>query len=336
MMKMGSRTGGLLTRVSACLLVSGISSLAGSGVEPPEAIEQVPETEIEWITIGDINNPPIERWRTTWRVIGRGSVSYEYRISKYEVTTAQWMEFVNTFSTQGGDLTFFGWPSFWGGRVDPDYTGPGRRYILRDEPDAAMMPVFGISWRDAARYCNWLHNDKGSSLAAIADGAYDTSTFVDFADGTFLDQHTRNPGARFWIPSWDEWLKAAHYNPEIRMWQKWPTMRNRPLVPGVPGVGETSADILFSDCADDYTFCPYDIPLGAYDTVSPYGLYDVSGGTTEWTEEILQKKWRITEGVYAGGSRGFNNRDAIFYFDSWRPWQAVRTGLRVAGSVPVP
>lgn len=89
-------------------------------------------------------------------------MDYEYRIGKYEVTTAQWMEFVNTCSTLGGTWTFFGLPVHWGARPDPNYFGPGRRYVLKDIPNAQMMAVYDISWRTAAMFCNWLHNGKAS------------------------------------------------------------------------------------------------------------------------------------------------------------------------------
>lgn len=91
-------------------------------------------------------------------------MDYEYRICKYEVTTAQWMEFVNTCSTLGGTWTFFGLPVHWGARPDPNYFGPGRRYVLKDIPNAQMMAVYGISWRTAAMFCNWLHNGKASGV----------------------------------------------------------------------------------------------------------------------------------------------------------------------------
>ena len=71
----------------------------------------------------------------------------------------------------------------------------------------------GITWRTAAKFSNWLHNDKASSIAALQDGAYDTSTFTTNPNQTFNDQLTHHPVAKFWIPTLDEWIKAAHYDP---------------------------------------------------------------------------------------------------------------------------
>ncbi len=83
---------------------------------------------IEFVTIGDVGNQP---WRNASggysRVDGRGSVGYEYRIARFEVTTAQWAEFLSAVSArpESEAIPFISSPSTWGGAVDPTYTGPG-------------------------------------------------------------------------------------------------------------------------------------------------------------------------------------------------------------------
>lgn len=128
--------------------------------------------------------------------------------------------------------------------------------MLRETPNAAQMPVFGLTWHDAARFVNWLNNDKSSDLDALTHGAYDTSTFGQNPDGTITDQRTHDPDARFWIPTWDEWLKAAHYDPGARTWNVWPNAADEQPVPGMPGVGTTSVGVMAGDCDDDVLICP--------------------------------------------------------------------------------
>ncbi len=78
-----------------------------------------------------------------------------------------------------------------------------------------MIPTGGITWRTAAVYCNWLHNGKGTNREAFLSGAYDVSTFGYIGEGGgFTDQLTRSEGATYWIPSLDEWMKAAHWDPD--------------------------------------------------------------------------------------------------------------------------
>jgi len=54
---------------------------------------------IDFVTIGSPGNAAWDgtgiRPGGNQRMIGRGSVGYEYRIGKFEVTTSQWVEFFN-------------------------------------------------------------------------------------------------------------------------------------------------------------------------------------------------------------------------------------------------
>ncbi|MFU8830174.1 MAG: hypothetical protein ACNA8P_12175, partial [Phycisphaerales bacterium] len=146
---------------------------------------------------------------------GRGVVNYDYRIATTEMYTDQWLEFANTFSMQSDELDELVKPIGWGARSDLNYSGPGNRYIYDYEffypPEGPGRTHIGVSWRQAAMYCNWLHNGKTSDPASLMSGAYDTSTFTQNPDGTFNDQSTRSPGATYWIPSLDEYIKAAFY-----------------------------------------------------------------------------------------------------------------------------
>ncbi len=108
-------------------------------------------------------------------------------------------------------------------------------------PNAAMIPVDGISWRDAAMFVNWLNNGKQAALDSLMHGAYDVNTFGTNPDGTFTDQLTHSPGARFWIPTFDELLKSFHYDPnkfgqgQGGWWQQ-PNGTDTPLISGPPGL----------------------------------------------------------------------------------------------------
>lgn len=307
--------------------------LAGLGLATSAAGAQT--YEIDWVTIGDVGNPAYQGSDGNL-IDDRGSVGYEYRIGRYEITTGQWMEFVNTFSTQSDDMALFGEPSVWGATIDWSYGGPGFRWKLNgslDNPE--MVPVHGLSWRMAAMYANWMHNDRSSDLSAIENGAYDTSTFTTNNDGTFNDQLTRNPDARFWIPSLDEWVKAAHYDPNKNGagqggWWDYPDGSDDPLYPGFPGEGETSATL---DWDGAY------LPLGSYaDVQSPWGLFDLSGGTMEWTEEATSdRRLRWLDGAPVFYPEDFLLIDRIDQMADGVPGsQAPVHGFRVAGAIPAP
>jgi hypothetical protein len=299
-----------------------------------------PDYGIDFVTIGSPGNAGYDGPNPGFFGAGRGGVAYEYRIGRFEITTAQWMQFVNTFSTQGDEFRLFAVPNRWGAVEDPNYQGPGRRWMLPPGvPDAGMRPVFGPTWREAALYCNWLHNEQPADFAMIQDGAYDASTFTFNSDGTFNDQRTHNPGALFWIPTLDEWIKAAHFDPnrfgpgQPGYWT-YSHGSEEPPIPGPPGVGETSAGYRIEP------FGHFDIPLGAYPGgLSPWGLFDVTGGTEEWTEETLEeiyghRMFRVADGVFAGHTNWVSDQIG---------WGAVRgpndqafAGLRIASVVPGP
>jgi formylglycine-generating enzyme required for sulfatase activity len=322
-------------RYSIPLVVSAFGTAAFAG--------PVPDYDFQWATITHAGNAPY-LWPEPGspEPVPAGSVGYEFRISRLEVTTSQWMEFVNTFSTQSDELRFFGEPTFWGAGPDPTYEGPGMRWRLGGSPDAGMRPVSGITWREAAQFTNWLHNDKGSNLSAIAAGAYDTSTFSTNPDGTFNDQLVRSPGAKFWIPSLDEWIKAAHFDPdrhgpEQPGWWAYPQESDEPPIGGLPGIGETNAGF------DIPGFGEWRIPLGSYPEVqSPWGLWDVSGAAAEWLEWVTPfspvPSERGYDGASAGGLSTFIEAfDHIDGMQSLRPSGVnLNIGLRVASAVPGP
>jgi hypothetical protein len=321
---------------------------------PQVAQAQTAPDGYDWVTVGAPGNAPWSGFSDPISpTVGRGSVNYEYRMGRTEVTTAQWVEFFNAARGRADSLSFEGkrWfvaPVFWGATRDTSYTGPGIKYKVRtDIPDAGMIPVSGISWRTAAVLCNWLHNDKSTSSTAFLNGAYDVSTFTPEFGGVprFDDQRTHSPGAKYWIPTLDESMKAGYYDPEKNGgaggWWTYPNRSDTPLVYGPPpsfggnGTGQANAGFELPGRAE------LRIPLGAYPSVtSPWGLLDVAGGTTEWLEEFRvsddNQYFRLVDGSFRGSSLG-NDLDAITSWGSDWPWAgATNMGVRLASVVPTP
>ncbi len=211
----------------------------------PASIVRAQDYDFDWVTIGAVGNPAYDGPDIApFRVTGRGQVDYAFRASRLEMTTGQWVEFVNTFSTLETPPPFFDRlaATFWGAGFDPDYDGPGYRYRVGDEPNAAMRPVSGITWRMAGLYCNWLHNGKQTSPDSLITGAYDTTTWGSAPGGAFTDAWTHLPDARFWIPTLDEYMKAQHYDPDrygpgLGGWWLDKNGSDEPGIPGPPRGG---------------------------------------------------------------------------------------------------
>ncbi len=253
--------------------------------------QQAPESQayvgndLEWVIIGDPGNPGFPGYGP-WGVLkGRGAIDYYYRLTRTEVTVAQWFEFVQAYApyyegTFGQSIGLTGSFIYIAGPLnDPD-----SYHILEGTED---FPA-NQSWRMAARYCNWLHNNKQPDMQAFASGAYDASTFTENKDGSYNDQATRSPGAKYWIPSLDEWIKGVYYDRTLNQgrggWWSFPDSSDDELIAGLPWEGGQTN-------ASRFWYIP-DFPIellevGAYPFVqSPWGLLDASGGMREWTEEF--------------------------------------------------
>lgn len=290
----------------------------------------MPDDGFDWATIGAPGNRATLPHEVPYQPeLSVGAVPYEYRITRTEVTVGQWFEFVQAYAPYWeGSPTH---PNFVGNWIEPVGADP---LVYEIVPGAENRPTT-MSWRMAARYCNWLHNGKIGERWAFESGAYDTSTFTENPDGSFNDQPAHTPGARYWIPTLDEWVKAAYYDPDRHgsgrggYWL-FPNASDVALVSGYPDAGgETNAGEF---PYDDIRF----LDVGSYPHVrSPWGLLDVSGGVSEWLED--SSGWARFE----GGTRQFqpfhelfDRVDSMMYWGSV-PWSGGK-GIRLATSVPAP
>ncbi len=83
-------------------------------------------------------------------------------------------------------------------------------------------PVNFVTFYDTLRFANWL--DNGQTPGSTETGAY------TLLGGTPTPSNgnsiTRNAGATVFLPSEDEWYKAAYYNPTTSSYFQYPTSSN--------------------------------------------------------------------------------------------------------------
>ncbi len=154
---------------------------------------------IETVAVSDPGNPADTNQL--------GVVQRRFRLGTYEVTNLQYVAFLTAVATSDPNGLFneLMTTSDRGGIIRQgtpgDYT-----YVLK--PNFSNKPVNAVSWLDAARFCNWLHNDQAvgpQGPTTTEDGAYDMSQPHD--------QIARKLGAKWFLPNHDEWYKAAYYDP---------------------------------------------------------------------------------------------------------------------------
>ena len=140
---------------------------------------------------------------------GFGRVDYIYKIMKYPVTNGEYVTFLNAVDPSGLNNRYLystegaGW--IYGGiQKTGVYPTPYNSKIYMNN-----KPVNYVSWFDAARFANWLHN-KVDNANITGDSATEDGSYT--LNGAMSGVIIANSGARYRIPTENEWYKAAYYN----------------------------------------------------------------------------------------------------------------------------
>jgi sulfatase modifying factor 1 len=152
---------------------------------------------MDWVNVGNPGNAADST--------GYGAVAYAYQIGKHEVTNSQYAAFLNAVDPEGananGVYNALMGSNARGGITYTAGSGSGAKYTLRTS--MGDKPVNWVSWYDAARFTNWVNNGQGAG--STETGAYTLSGNTGII--------TKNVGASVYLPSEDEWYKAAYYDP---------------------------------------------------------------------------------------------------------------------------
>lgn len=323
------------------IAAAGVAALGGwsaSGTMAATVFDMGPGlTSIEFVTVGDPGNPG-DTVTTNQGSENPGSVGYSYRIAKYEVTNAQFAEFLNA-KAQTDSLWPYLYDSNMGSSVNGGITrsGSAGSYTYSVKENMANKPVNYVDVYAAMRFVNWLNNGQGSG--SMEQGAYALGNTSSFSG-------TRDPSATYFLPSEDEWHKAAYYQPasaggDTDSYWKQPTQSNSSPTAATanatgdisnPGVGVANytkgANWNGSGTAGNVT------TVGSAGNATYYGVYDMGGNVEEWTDTLLGKSSRIVRGG------GYNDSHFITASDYARGSGGGSanniSGFRIAAVVPEP
>jgi formylglycine-generating enzyme required for sulfatase activity len=226
---------------------------------------------LTFVTIGDAGNAA----DTT----GYGDVSYAYDISKFEITEGNIAEY----------------------NADP---ANSTRLITIDPSRGTDKPATSVSWNEAARYVNWLNIEEGFQPAYnfTTSGVNDNITLWSSAEAWQTDGENRfrHKDAKYFLPSEDEWYKAAYYNGSVYF--DYPTGSNNPPAPISSGTDPETA-------VYDGQSGPADVTQAG--GLSPYETMGQGGNIYEWIESAVDGVNDLTteNRVLRGGYWNVNSND---------------------------
>ena len=264
---------------------------------------------MEFVPIGNPGNAA----DTTGDPNPAGSVAQAYRIGKFE-TSEQMIDKANVVGSLG---------------ITKDTRG-------------ADKPATSVSWNEAARFVNWLNTSQGFTPAykfttqpggAGYSANSNIALWVSSDAGFNAANPYRNSQAQYFLPSVDEWYKAAYCNPSSGAYFKYPTGSNSAPTAVVSGTAAGTA--VYNDVFNDRG--PADITLAG--GLSPYGTMGQGGNAYEWEEtafSLLNNSSSSVRGIRGGGwVYGSSTLSSSNRTGSSPAGELIFVGFRVA-SIPNP
>jgi formylglycine-generating enzyme required for sulfatase activity len=277
---------------------------------------------IDWVAIGNPGNaadtPSSNCFATSC-----GSVSSSYAISKYEVTNAQYAEFLNAKAASDP-------LSLYNTSMDSDASNGGitrsgvsGSFSYAVKSGFASKPINYVSFYDTLRFSNWLNNGQGGG--STETGAY--TLLGGTATPTNGLTVTHNGGASIFLTSENEWYKAAYYDAVSTSYFDYPVGTNTATVCAAPTATANRANCTTSGVTD----------VGAYTgSASPYGTYDQGGNVWEWNEQIVSPNRPVRGGGWRFDGAGSLAASTSGYVVDPVGGEAAQTGFRVAAVIPEP
>ena len=260
--------------------------------------------EIEFVEIGDPGNAA----DTTGESNPAGAVDYVYNIGKYEISRGM----IGTANSEGGlGITLMNMTDLGG-------NGPNQ-------------PATRVSWFEAATFVNWLNSSSGHPEAYRFNGG-NFELWQPGDTGYNPDNRFRNSLAHYFLPSADEWYKAAYYDPQFDVYFDYPPGSDTPPIPVAGGVEAGTAVY-----DQDFSVGPSEITQAG--GLSPYGTMAQGGNLEEWDEtdfDLVNDNSSSQRGVRGGGwESGPNDLSASARGDDNPSDDDNTYGFRVA-SIPEP
>jgi len=290
-----------------------------------------------------------------------GAVDYSYNIGKYEVTAGQYCEFLNAVAKtdayglynarmdsdpRGCQITRHG----ASGNYTYDFSGGTVESPKSTASDWKNRAVNYVSWGDAARFANWLHNGQPTKVqdsTTTEDGAY---CLKGATSRKALMAVSRESDWKWAISSEDEWYKAAYHknDGDTNNYFDYPTSSD--TAPGyvnnsgkLSGTGTAFAEggidpgNYASFDGDEGTVAGgkpyYRTKVGEWENSgSPYKTFDQGGNVWEWNEVGIDGS-RGLRGAAADDEAGDLRASFRYYYNPMTDHPYI--GFRVVRQHPI-
>src|SRR5262245_9412027 len=270
-----------------------------------------------------------------------GSVDHEYRIGELEVTVAQYVAFLNTVDPDGSnehglyvaEMSPSKWPKYGPIRLSTDDDVPSGEHYSAAFPQWVNKPVDLVNFLSAARFINSLFNgDVLTSRTSRAGGfdvtSYDVRLSTDTESGMYDLGTAANGGpvrtapTGFVIPSQDEWIKAAYYDPRgggTDSYWEYPTGPDRR--PNAALLDPNTGDVVNAETQPLSTYNPRGVnaPSGTYPTWCPPAAGQEACNTVN-PRGLSARRYRV---VYQG------NVSTVGHTRTTSPWGTLDQGGNV-------
>ncbi len=290
---------------------------------------EVGALSIDWVTVGDPGNAPDTQVMTGYGAstgtTGYGAVSYSYRIGKYEVTNAEYVEFLNAVAVTDTNSLYSGFGFI-------TQSGSSGSYSYAVGAGNENRPVAFVKFHDTLRFANWLHNGQPTGTQGI--GTTEGGAYTITAAGIAANSIVRNAGANIFLTSEDEWYKAAYYDAVSLSYF------DNPFGTDIaPTCSTPSATPNTANCGPAVGM---ETVVGAYTgSISPYGAFDMGGNLSEWNESV-DPNFPLEYRVLRGGNYFDNPVAPDTALGSEKRWGGPIAfggdiaGFRVASLIPEP
>jgi hypothetical protein len=252
-----------ITLIVTSLLSASIINSEAAGIVSTDTFDGF---SLDFVDIGNAGNVGETYQDKNQLSFTFGSVAYEYRMGVNEISSAM----INAYNAAETSTI---------------------QYINGGGDVAAR----GLTWASASRFVNWLNTSQGYQAAYNPGYPYiwDSSEAWQLGGENLY----RHKDAKYFLPSENEWYKAAYYDPSTNTYFDYATGSDTAPIPVASGT--TAGTAVFDQNLGGFPALVYN--AGG---LSPYGTMAQSGNVSEYMESARDgvNDSRTEQRVIRGGT----------------------------------